>query len=830
MSKEGLVNPASEWSSHRCTLLLAVLLGSLLGLLECFCLGQQNYSRPIVTEESIAVSRASGGKGIKMATEFQWLVTASDDLATAGFKTVHLPHCPAGVSGSEQEYFVLLSGSGKSEPVKVTGGTCKGDDQPGTLQLTTRESHLSGYTLSSASSGLQEASIAARWANQVAPIIREGGKILAPPGEFKIFAPVSFITRSQTIDFSGSMFECWVADDACIKVGIATNYNATLNVTLVNPRGRPTQPHGHQAMIAVYGQKTRILNLMSMLGVQISKDVSGTFGSYLSVIGDQAFLLDGLDSTAGWGLECTPSFCGTLIVAPGPFGHPSNAAVGWIKHAQISMQCTGNGIDWQSGNTLRVSDSVIQGYNQFGLRSGTARGGYGPTMMENVYMEDSGTCPNPTGNVGTAGVVMQGNKLSFRGGEGPAGHVPQFAKTGTTRYQYFIVARNPKYGVSNPLYAGFALTDGARSITVTTPDVAGASAFDLLRVAPQGEHADAPNGTGDFLIAADVARSSACSKRICTFTDPQKAPATYTVASPTYFPKLEYWPGPLVLATSGDSDSVLATASAVLGGLNNYFLIETNTAGSTAPAIQSEQCLAVEGSPLWMSCFTAALPPFVLYQQNALVLATKPNNDGGLRTNLKGRINLSTSGSAPSHFITLVDSNFAKTVASATNRPTNDPTDTFIGYDEGNGSPSSIGLSFGAPLSISNYVGGAGDGKSWKERLTNKQKSFAVPVVIQAGNALTVGEGSPISQIKIFTTDSIPTTNAPPQSCTDVRGAAPGLNVSDQVLGITPPKSLGNLGLNAYAGAPNIITLHFCNPSMSPAGIPSGRYSFLAVH
>lgn len=176
--------------------------------------------------------------------------------------------------------------------------------------------------------------------------------MIAPPGEFKIYAPVSFLTTNQTIDFSGSMFECWVVNDSCIKVGLAANYNSTLDVTLTNPRGRPTQLHGVQTMIAVYGQKTRIENLMTLNGVSLGSGSYGLFGSYIQVIGDQAFLLDGVDSTAGWGLECDATQCGTLIVAPGPFGSPSNAAVGWIKHAQISMQCTGNGVDWQSGNPL----------------------------------------------------------------------------------------------------------------------------------------------------------------------------------------------------------------------------------------------------------------------------------------------------------------------------------------------------------------------------------------------------------------------------------------------------------------------------------------------
>ena len=50
-------------------------------------------------------------------------------------------------------------------------------------------------------------------------------------------------------------------------------------------------------------------------------------------------------------------------------------------------------------------------------------------------------------------------------------------------------------------------------------------------------------------------------------------------------------------------------------------------------------------------------------------MAVKPNSDGGLWTNLKGRMNFSTLGTGPGHIITLSDSNFQKTIATANNRP-----------------------------------------------------------------------------------------------------------------------------------------------------------------
>jgi hypothetical protein len=130
-----------------------------------------------------------------------------------------------------------------------------------------------------------------------------------------------------------------------------------------------------------------------------------------------------------------------------------------------------------------------------------------------------------------------------------------------------------------------------------------------------------------------------------------------------------------------------------------------------------------------MSC-ASAMAPTAFYEQGAFLLAVKPNGDGGLRTNLKGRMNFSSLGTAPGHIITLSDSNFQKTISTANNRPANDAADAFIGYDQGDGNPGNIGISMGAPKSISNYIGNAGDGKNFLERLTANLKMFTVPVSI----------------------------------------------------------------------------------------------------
>jgi hypothetical protein len=746
-----------------------------------------------------------------------WSASPTTDLSAPGATTVTLQPCPAGVKGNEPEFWIYVSGTGTPEAVKVTGGSCNGDGKPGTLQFATSGPHRAGYQLSSASDGLQEALVAGR----ISPTNPEGssqsGKIVVAPGEYRLHARVSVRASNQTIDFPGSIVECYM-EDPCIYVGDPGNSNGVLDVTLVNPRGRPMVPNGTRPFIEVNGQTTRIYNVST----RASK--TGTFGAYIQVDDDQGFLLDGLSTGLGYGVRCDATFCGSYVTAPGPFNKWS--AVGWLKNLNLSPQCQGNGIDWQSGNTLRISDSVVQGYNQFGIRTGTPRGGYGPTALENVYME-AGNCQNKLGNIGAAGVIAQGQRLSWSGGEGPQGKIPVFANTGTKDYRYYIVPHHAKFGYGNPLYTGKALSSGVGNIPVTTPDIAGADRFDLLRVSPPtGGREQAPYGTGNFTVAKDVARDSACSAGVCTFTDTQAALSSYTVAPVTYFPKISLWPGDFVLGSSGDTNSAFGAATLTIDSLAAQVV---PVAGTNKPVVFANSCGALGNwTPAWIVCAAQNYPPSAFYEQGAMVMAVKPNNDGGQRANLKGRLNFSTLGSAPGHIVTLSDSDFVKTVATANNRPVNDPNDAFIGYDHGDGTPSQVGISFGAPRSLSNYIGNAGDGKNWKEQLTAKAKTFAVPVVIQEGSTLTVGNGTPISQMDIKHVD-VKGGAVPPQACTDVSVVVPGVTAGAQIVSLAPPSSLGSLSVNGYVSKANSLTLHFCNVNSRATNVPAGQYSFFLV-
>jgi hypothetical protein len=110
-------------------------------------------------------------QSVRYAADFAWTRTASADLSSPGAKTVSLASCPLGTKGSEKYYYVYVSGTGTAEVALVTGGTCAGDGNAGTLQFTTTNAHPAGYTVGSATGGTQEASVAARQADMEPMVI-----------------------------------------------------------------------------------------------------------------------------------------------------------------------------------------------------------------------------------------------------------------------------------------------------------------------------------------------------------------------------------------------------------------------------------------------------------------------------------------------------------------------------------------------------------------------------------------------------------------------------------------------------------------------------------
>lgn len=225
---------------------------------------------------------SAGMQAVKYAIDFNWSFAATADLSSAGAKTVNVASCPAGVTGTEPQYYIYISGTGTAEAVLVTGGTCAGNGQAGTLQFSTINAHPTGYTLASASGGLQEALVAARFVPTNPTGSSQSGKVIVSPGELKAYARVTIRASNMTVDFSGSIVECWM-NDTCIYVGDSVNSNLFGDITLVNPRGRPTVLNGQKPFIEKSEIRRSVYDRLVNAVITIAISVAVAMRDHLSI-------------------------------------------------------------------------------------------------------------------------------------------------------------------------------------------------------------------------------------------------------------------------------------------------------------------------------------------------------------------------------------------------------------------------------------------------------------------------------------------------------------------------------------------------------------------
>ena len=117
---------------------------------------------------------------------------------SAGSNTVTLTPCPAGVNGTDIAHQLYISaGSGAAEAVTITGGSCTSGAATGTITFTAANSHSGGWTLRSATNGIQEAV-------QILGTAGTGGNVLVAAGVLTQYGTVTVSSDGITVMGSGS--------------------------------------------------------------------------------------------------------------------------------------------------------------------------------------------------------------------------------------------------------------------------------------------------------------------------------------------------------------------------------------------------------------------------------------------------------------------------------------------------------------------------------------------------------------------------------------------------------------------------------------------------
>lgn len=166
------------------------------------------------------------------------------NLSVAGSSTLTLTPCPLGIDTTPAAhnyiYAVFVSGTGTPEAARVTGGTCTPGLASGTVIVTTLNTHPAGFTVGSASSGIQEAWNDA-WVNDsgAAPV---SSSVASPDVQllagttYTVQASVYLRGRGGVLDGRGALIACQTRD-RCLYIGTTqgfpfVNHHKVYNLTM----------------------------------------------------------------------------------------------------------------------------------------------------------------------------------------------------------------------------------------------------------------------------------------------------------------------------------------------------------------------------------------------------------------------------------------------------------------------------------------------------------------------------------------------------------------------------------------------------------------------
>jgi len=468
---------------------------------------------------------------------------------------------------------------------------------------------------------------------------------------------------------------------------------------------------------------------------------NGSFNNFFDLWDDENTTIDHFNATTN--LTGNANWTGSFVFSAGNQGALQQIAP-VITLRDSSITAINPGVTVYNSNGIYIENTVIQASGPWQVYSSNSTGNYQGAYIKNLYSESSnGANPlssphSPFGGTGVAGLIAGASTSAasflIKGSGGTQGWFAM-GGSGSVPYAYFVVAKDTTAGTqTSPMQVLNYNSTGNDTIAVRWPRVANGAdviTYDLLRTAtPAGPTSVYPYsggcGGGSTTTCGSVATNIVqCAGLVCTYSDNGAAvTASYNILQGNYAGNLIFWPGSIVT-------------------VNRTILVdveEGNVVGvglSSNPAQIADQCTSYgTTSP---GGYTVC-PGSVTSSNNAVpnqtaTLLTDGGAAGGGQSLSKGRLNFSTSPWAnlqPHHIITLVDSQPALTRSTWGYRPAGSASDTWIGTDV---PPNGVGLNqgqlaFGAPVSITNYIGATGDGthSNWLERLSAAVKEFNVPV------------------------------------------------------------------------------------------------------
>lgn len=332
--------------------------------------------------------------------------TPGTTITSATLSTVTMKPCPLGVNGADTDHWLYITGgTGTAEPVLISGGTCTSGLTSGTVKFTPANTHSGSWTIQSATSGIQEAVVAA---------LNPAKNVSIPNGTYLLYAHV-VIPSNMSVAGNGPQTilqvaaNAWVAGLQWADPGSTNIYSAV------------TFPLG--------GQQSRIKDLEIDLNGQNNVDVggaaiSGINASYMTIFGNNLINeRDGspiaffgtasnnlVDSNVITNMACTVDNVGPSGIT---FFGPNNVATrNYVTNVCVSPYVSGGDSNVFANNTATVGSGVMSAQNQMYM----ADNGIRARFTDNVCI-GNGVGPNcyATGADGVVPPSLEPDENIFKG-------------------------------------------------------------------------------------------------------------------------------------------------------------------------------------------------------------------------------------------------------------------------------------------------------------------------------------------------------------------------------------------------------------------------------
>ena len=736
--------------------------------------GGDVFQNPTLAQTIIQPSRtqfnANTVNSIRYSQQFNWSQSPiSPASLSAGSQTITINGVRGitALSASSFLHYIAIAGTGTPEYDLITATTCTGlTTGTCTITLTVTGSHSAGYTVGSASTGVQEAIVdATDYLAYVAPVgVSAGATVRVAPDNSTAIqatfnAPVDienpalgiggFNTAGVTLDLTGASVSCVVPGESCIRIG-KVNAGATLNTVIkggiISPGvGTNRTANGTTYAIRDYGQATLIWNVQ--IGAGAANGQPHYFDDGIRIDNDEDFTIYHLSTSGnGPGMKCDATYCGALIVLG------TGAPTGRITNSTMNMAAQGNCVEGSGSTTgLIITGNICQAFNEFAY-SVIQSFATTKTSMAGNYVE-IGSTTNPTGT-GQSTLIANGAEVSSSGWvAGMASTAPLFENvghTGATTLFYYAVWHSSTLHAANVMECGRTTTDGtSNSVTIVCPepDVAaqsvGTVTWDVI--AESSTTTSAPNGTGNYGVSIGLSDSTCTSYptgihdpiRTCTtVVDPSVALTSYTVPAVQWLPAVNACVGAVCLGVNGTGNNVSQAATFQVDQSPGAIW---SSLGPLYGSVYAMQCPLGGGvsisSGIWYNnVLYECLADGTTSSDSAQSYYESYTGAGG--GGLSGRLIFGINTTPKTDILTLIDGNPPATAASNGARRPWDVNDAAIGTDDAaSTAPASQHLSLHSPNSIHFTIGALPTG-------SNNQYSFGASTLTMPGATVTSLGGS----------------------------------------------------------------------------------------